>query len=119
MTNWIGYVCSITIGVGVWLTPWATFGQTEAWDHMSYFYVSIPLMSVTAGLLAYRIRSSFWQWPIAMLLAQVVMCAVLNGGLGNLFPFVLLFFLIFSLPLAITAAVGAGLRKYGMHKHAS
>jgi hypothetical protein len=119
VTNWFGYLCSVIAGAGVWLTPWAIFGQTEAWDHNSYYYVSIPLMSAIAGLLAYHIRSASWQWPIVMLLAQVVMCVLLNDGLGNLFPFVLLFFLFFSIPSAIAAAIGTGLRKFVEHKHAS
>lgn len=119
MTNWFGYLCSVIAGAGVWLTPWAIFGQTEAWDHNSYYYVSIPLMSAIAGPLAYHIRSASWQWPIVMLLAQVVMCVLLNDGLGNLFPFVLLFFLFFSIPSAIAAAIGTGLRKFVEHKHAS
>ena len=100
------YVFTAAVGVAVWLAPWLLLGRKEAWDHWTYFIVSIPMMSVVAAYAGFRARSRWWRWPVTLVLAQFV-TALLLGGFGNLFPLGIIVFVVFAVPMAITAAVAA------------
>ena len=105
------------VGVAVWLLPWLLLGRKEAWDHWSYFLVSIPLMTCVAAYAGYRARARAWRWPLTLILAQFV-AALLPGGLGNLFPLGIMVLAVLGVPMVIAASVGAwlGRRK---ERHAS
>jgi hypothetical protein len=94
-------------GVVVWLVPWLLLGRLEAWDHWSYFLVSLPIMALVAGYAGFRATSRWWRWPLTLLVAQYVTSLVLAGGLGNLFPLGIVAFAIFTIPLVITGWIGA------------
>ena len=66
------YVLLIGLGIAVWLLPWLLLGRKEAWDHASYFSISIPLMSVLAGYASYRAKTRAWRWPLTLIVAQIV-----------------------------------------------
>lgn len=95
------------VGVAVWLIPWLLLGGKEAWDHWSYFFVSLPIMAVVAAYTGFRTKSCWWRWPLTLLVAQYVTSLALAGGLGNLFPLGIVAFAIFTVPLVITAWLGA------------
>ena len=105
-------------GVAVWLVPWLLLGGKEAWDHWSYFVISLPIMAVVAAYAGFRTKSRWWRWPLALLVAQYVTSLALAGGLGNLFPLGMVAFAIFTVPMVITAWIGAFLGKRS-ERHAS
>ena len=94
------------VGVAVWLAPWALLGGREAWDHWTYFTISIPVMCVVAGYAGFRAKSRSWRWPLTLVLAQFA-TALLLGGFGNLLPLGIVVFLVLAVPMFITAAVSA------------
>ena len=101
------YVLTVGVGVAVWLVPWLFLERKEAWDHWTYFLVSLPTMAVIAGYAGYRARSRWWRWPLTLLIAQYVTSLGLAGGLGNLFPLGIVAFAVFAVPLVATAWIGA------------
>jgi hypothetical protein len=101
------YALVTGVGVAVWLVPWLLLGGKEAWDHWSYFFVSLPIMAVMAAYGGFRTASRWWHWPLALLIAQYVTSLALAGGLGNFFPLGIVAFAIFTVPLVITAWIGA------------
>ena len=100
------YILTVAVAVAVWLAPWLLLGPREAWDHWTYFIVSIPIMSIVAAYAGFRARSRWWRWPLTLVLAQFV-TALLLGGFGNLFPLGIIVFLVLAVPMAIAAAVAA------------
>ena len=114
-------VYTVTAGAAivVWVVPWATFGGMEAWDHRSYFTVSLPLMMLVAGAAGYLEKARPWRWPLVMLLAQAITALILSGGPGNLFPLGVIVFAVLSVPIAIAAWVGAWFSASGKSNHAS
>jgi hypothetical protein len=105
------YALTIVVGLAVWLIPWLFLGRREAWDHWSYFSVSLPIMALVAGYAGFRAGSRWWRWPLSLIVAQYVAALVLAGTLGNLFPLGIVAFAIFGVPLVITAWIGALLGK--------
>lgn len=112
------YALLIGVGLAVWLVPWLLLGRKEAWDHWSYFSVSLPIMAVVSAYAGFRAKSRWWRWPLVLLVAQYVTSLVLAGGLGNLFPLGIVAFAIFAVPMVITAWVGALLARR-IERHAS
>lgn len=112
---------SVTAGVAilVWVVPWVVLGGVEAWDHRSYFIISLPLMMVVAGWVGYLAESRPLRWPLVMLLVQAITALILSGGPGNLFPLGVIVFAVLSVPIAIAASVGAWLSARGSIKHVS
>ena len=100
------YVLLAGLGIAVWFLPWLLHGRKEAWDHWSYFLVSIPLMAFLAAYAGYRTKSRAWRWPLTLIGAQFV-TALLLGGIGNLFPLGIVVFAVLAVPMMITAWVGA------------
>jgi peptidoglycan/LPS O-acetylase OafA/YrhL len=100
------YTLTLGVGVAVWLMPWLLLGGKEAWDHSTYFLISVPSMSVLAGYAAFRARSRWWRWPMALILAQFA-TALLLGGFGNLLPLGIVVFAILGVPMLTTAALAA------------
>ncbi len=107
------YAVLAALGVAVWLLPWLLLGGREAWDHSSYFTVSIPLMSAAAAYAGFRAPIRTWRWPLALALAQFAAALVL-GGFGNLLPLGLVVFAILAVPMVVTASLGASAaRRFG------
>jgi hypothetical protein len=104
------YILSVAMGVAVWLLPWLLLGGKEAWDHGSYFGISVPAMVAVAAYAAYRAKSRWWRWPLTLVLAQFA-AALLLGGFGSLFPLGIIVFLILGVPMFIAAAIGAWIAK--------
>ena len=100
------YVLLAGLGIAVWFLPWLLLGRKEAWDHWSYFLVSIPLMAILAAYAGYRAKSRAWRWPLTLISAQFV-TALLLGGFGYLFPLGIVVFAVLAVPMMITAWVGA------------
>ena len=105
------------IGMAAWLLPWLLLNRREAWDHWSYFVVSIPLMTIAAAYAGYQAKARSWRWWITLILAQFA-AALLSGGSGNLLPLGAIVFLVLGVPMMIGAVIGAwlGRRK---QRHAS
>jgi hypothetical protein len=105
-----GAVYALTIGLAaaVWLLPWLLLGRKEAWDHSSYFLVSVPLMTLAAGYGGYRARTRAWRWPLALILGQFAAALVLQG-FGNLLPLGIIVFVILGVPMMVAAEIGAWL----------
>lgn len=100
------YVVTAAVGVAVWLAPWVILGGKEAWDHWTYFVVSVPVMSAVAAYAGFRAKSRSWRWPLTLVLAQFATALVL-GGFGNLLPLGIVVFVALAVPMFITAAIGA------------
>ena len=98
-------------GAAAWLVPWLLFGGKEAWDHWSYFAVSLPLMAIVSAYAGFAANTRWWRWPLTLLLAQYLTALVLARGLGNLFPLGIVAFAIFTVPMVMTTWIGAWLRK--------
>ena len=108
------YSLTAVVAILVWVTPWVVLGGIEAWDHWSYFTISLPLMMAIAGWAAHSVKSRAWRWPLIMLLVQTGTSLILNGGPGNLFPLGVIVFVVLCIPIAIAAWFGAWLA--GHHK---
>jgi peptidoglycan/LPS O-acetylase OafA/YrhL len=102
------YVLLTVVAVAVWLLPWLLLGRKEAWDHASYFSVSIPVMSLVAGFAGYRAKIRAWRWPLTLITAQVAAALLLNG-FGNLFPLGVMVFVVLAAPMMLAASVAAWL----------
>ena len=100
------YILTASVAAATWLVPWLLLSRKEAWDHWSYFLVSIPIMCAVAGYAALRARSRWWRWPLTLVLAQFATALLLNG-FGNLFPLGIIAFAILAVPMAIAAAIAA------------
>lgn len=111
------YVLTACVGVAVWLLPWLLLGGREAWDHWTYFIVSVPAMSIVAAYAGFRAKVRSWRWPLTLVVAQFATALVL-GGFGNLLPLGIIVFVILAFPMAITAAVGAWIARR-REQHAS
>jgi peptidoglycan/LPS O-acetylase OafA/YrhL len=108
---------TVAVGVAVWLIPWVLLAGREAWDHWTYFIISVPAMSVIAGYAGFRAKFRSWRWPLTLVLAQFA-TALLLGGFGNLLPLGIVVFMVFAVPMFITAAVGAWIARR-REQHAS
>ena len=96
------------LGVGVWLLPWLALGRKEAWDHPSYFLISLPLMTVAAAYAGYTAKTRAWRWPLTLIAAQFA-AALVVGGFGNLMPLGIIAFVILAAPMFVAAPIGAWL----------
>jgi hypothetical protein len=106
------YTLTAATAVAVWLVPWLLLGGKEAWDHWTYFGVSIPAMSAAAGYAGFRAKTGWWRWPLTLVAAQFA-AALLLGGFGNLFPLGIIVFVILATPMLVAAAVGAWIARRG------
>ena len=104
------YALTIGLAAAVWLVPWLLLGRKEAWDHPSYFLVSIPLMTAAAGYAGYRARRRAWRWPLSLILGQFATLLVLQG-FGNLLPLGIIVFVILGIPMRVAASIGAWLAR--------
>jgi hypothetical protein len=111
------YVLTAAVAVAVWFAPWLVLGRKEAWDHWTYFIVSIPIMSIAAAYAGFRASSRWWRWPLMLVFAQFA-TALLLGGFGNLFPLGVIVFVIFAVPMVITTALAAWIARR-RERHAS
>jgi len=111
------HLVTAAVGVAVWLLPWALLGRREAWDHWTYFVVSVPAMSIIAAYAGFRAKSRPWRWPLTFVLAQFATALVL-GGFGNLLPLGIVVFFLLAVPMFITAAVSAWIARR-REQHAS
>ena len=102
------YVLLIVVAVAIWLLPWLLLGRKEAWDHPSYFTVSIPLISLVAGYAGYRAKMRAWRWPLTVIVAQVAAALLLNG-FGNLFPLGVMVLAVLATPMMLATWAGAWL----------
>ena len=100
------HLVTAAVGVAVWLLPWVLLGRREAWDHWTYFVVSVPAMSLVAAYAGFRARSRPWRWPLTLVLAQFA-TALFLGGFGNLFPLGIVVFFLLAVPMFVTAAAAA------------
>lgn len=114
------YLFALTLGLAaaVWLVPWVLLGRKEAWDHSSYFLVSVPLMTAAAGYAGYRARRRAWRWPLALILGQFATLLLLQG-FGNLLPLGIIMFVILGVPMMVAASIGAWLGRRTERRRAS
>jgi hypothetical protein len=64
------YAIAVVLPATVWLIPWMV-ATLEAWDHWSYLYVSLPLMTVFSYFAAFLTKSRPWRWPLAEVAPQI------------------------------------------------
>jgi len=113
------YFVTAVAAILVWVIPWVVLGGMEAWDHWSYFTISLPLMMAIAGWAGHSVKSRVWRWPLVTLLVQMSTFVVLSGGPGNFFPLGIIAFVVFCIPVAVAAWFGAWLARHGQDEHAS
>ena len=111
------YVLTAGTAAVVWLVPWLLLGGKEAWDHWSYFIISLPVMSMVAAYAGFRSNSRWWRWPLTLGLAQFVTLLLLSG-FGNLLPLGIVVFAILAVPMLITAGIGSWIARR-REQHAS
>ena len=102
------YALVVGLAVAAWLLPRLLFGEREAWDHWSYFALSMPAMCAAAAYAAYQARERAWRWPVAIILAQFA-AAVITTGEFLLIGIVVV--ALFSVPMMAAAALGAWLAR--------
>lgn len=112
------YALTIGLAAAVWLVPWLLLGRQEAWDHWSYFLVSLPLMMAAAGYAGYRARKRAWRWPLALILGQLATLLMLQG-FGNLLPLGIIVLVILGAPMMVAASAGAWLGRRNERRPAS
>lgn len=104
------HLVAAAVGVAVWLLPWMVLGRREAWDHWTYFAISVPAMCVVSAYAAFRANSRPWRWPLTLVLAQSA-TALLLSGFGNLLPLGIVVFFVLAIPMFVTAVIAAWLAR--------
>ncbi len=103
--TWL-YLVAIVCGVSVWALVSAASGKREAWDSSLYFSVGMPIVCVVSAALGFFEPRHSWRWGVAPLVGQFFW-VLLTQGPGNLLPLGVVAFGILSVPLIITARIGA------------
>jgi hypothetical protein len=101
---------AIAIGVALEVGIGAMSGRREAWDSGQYWSVGLPFASVAALLLGYFASGRNWRWAILIVPAQLTAMMVKSGGIGTLWPLMLVLGAVLSLPFVAVASLGARLR---------
>lgn len=109
-TGWLLHAGAIALAAIAWLVPWIV-ESIEAWDHWSYYLVSVPLITAFSGFAGFVARSRSWRWPVDILLTQIATSLALGGGPGNFFPLGIVSFVAFSIPTFVAAYFGAWLAR--------
>lgn len=100
------YMLTAGVAAAVWLVPWLLLGGQEAWDHWTYFAISVPAMCAVTAYAGFRSKSRWWRWPLTLVVAQFVTLLLL-GGFGNLLPLGFVVLAVLAVPMLITAGIGA------------
>lgn len=98
------YVLLAGLAVAAWVLPWLLLGKREAWDHWSYFAISMPAMCAAAAYAGYRARHRAWRWPLTLILAQFAAAVVTTG---EFLLIAIVVFALFATPMMIATALGA------------
>lgn len=112
---WVPLVISAVIGAGIWLVISLLTGKQEAWDSSYYFLYGLPLMAVVTGALGFVCPVRPWRWG-GMIMVSQALIAILQNPMANLLPLGLVVFAVLSLPLILTAHIGAFIRNKVIRK---
>ncbi len=100
------YLMSFVAGLTINLSIAISAGRTEAWDSSIYYWLGIPLLSLTIFFISRQFAQRPWRWTISMAMGQVF-SAVLAGADAGLGPIAMIFIIIISVPQFIAGAAGA------------
>lgn len=84
--------------------------RREAFDDPLYFTAVLPVIAVTAAVVAFIVPEKPWRWAMIPFGAQALVAFVQNPT-ANLLPLGLIAFAIFGGLCAIPAAVAAAIRR--------
>jgi hypothetical protein len=84
--------------------------RREAFDDPLYFTTVLPVIAVTAAVVAFIVPEKPWRWAMIPFAAQALVAFVQNPT-ANLLPLGLIAFAIFGGLCAIPAAVAALIRR--------
>src|SRR5262245_54261929 len=107
------YSVALGAGAAVWLATAWLGGRAEAWDSPLYWSAAYPICLALAGVPGYLEPARPWRWALALMLVQPVVMILTTHGSFGLLPLGLILFGALALPPALSARVGAGLRRRG------
>jgi hypothetical protein len=100
------YLISFFAGSAINLSIALSAGRTEAWDSNVYYWLGIPLLSLTVFFISRQFPQRPWRWTISMAMGQVF-SAILAGADSALGPIAMVFIIIVSVPQFLAGAAGA------------
>ena len=111
MNGVAGWVLSLAGGTVLWSLATVSLGHREPWDSPAYWTVWLPCAVLLTALLGFAFPQRPWRWPIAVMLAQLPVMALVSGEIGSLAPLGAILLLFLSIPGIIAAFAAAWLRR--------
>lgn len=99
---------SVGVGAATWIAVSTLGGRREAWDSPLYFTVALPVIAITASVLAYRVPVRVWRWAMFPFWAQALV-AFVQDPTANLLPLGLIVFSILGAICLVPASIGAAI----------
>jgi hypothetical protein len=106
-----GWTLSLAGGTVLWSLATVSTGSREPWDSPAYWTVWLPCAVLLAALLGFAFPQRPWRWPIAVMLAQLPVMALVSGEVGSLAPLGAILLLFLSIPGMAAAALAAWVRR--------
>ena len=100
-------VMSFGVGAAAWVAVSVAGGRREAWDSELFFTAALPVIALTAGIVAYLVPVRTWRWAMFPFAAQAVVMVVHGPSSASLLPLGLIMFAIFGAICMIPARIGA------------
>jgi hypothetical protein len=100
------------IAAGAGFLFWLVFApfspHMEAWDGPLWWFVSLPVLAVTSGVLGYLTPERVWRWPLWIAAGELVAILLTSGGNIGLLPLAVIFvFVPLVVVFTILAIIGA------------
>jgi hypothetical protein len=99
------------IAAGIGFLFWLIFApfspHMEAWDGPLWWFVTVPVLTITSGVLGYLTPERVWRWPLWIIAGELVAILLTSGGNIGLLPLaVILVFLPLGIGFTIVAVIG-------------
>jgi len=106
-----GWLASAATGALLWTAATLIGGQREPWDSENYWSIWLPTALLLSAVLGYLFPERPWRWPLALMLMQMPVIAILLGAIGPLMAVGFALLVVYSLPGMFTAWLGSRLRR--------
>jgi hypothetical protein len=106
------YGLAACAGMLTWLVPVLVSGDDDAFDTPLYL-VAYGLLAVVCGVCGWLVPTRVWRWAVSAQAFQAIPALLVGKGDAGLWPLTLMLFGVLSLPLLVTATLGARIARRG------